>query len=798
MQKDYEGLFASVPCGILQMELPFGHMCQIYRVNPRATEIMKVQLENGDSIKPLDYLDEDNLKYAREIIRRLKKPGDKSAFLLKTYNSAIEGEIEFIQLSDGHELLQCMFFEIGREIESRKREARQKELLERVMNSVRCGIMRFTFEDDEQRITLVNPAAWRLLGFEKEEECLHKSINDILPRVHPEDRVTLLKYHCSLKHENDRNECEFRVDDGKGGYRRLDAVQQCLRDAKGNHLLQVTLADITEQHEQMQQSRKEDWEIIHSLGTAYFTILQVDASTDRYRVVKDDIHNGHLAPSGCYSEKLKKWIAAWTGKPTVDKDENSETADEMRGLSLGYFRELYRQGKTSWEQDYSHKASDGESQQYIRVLLLFSGDGEKLAYVTIAARDITELYNKEMSEKEALRAACEAARQASRAKTEFLSNMSHDIRTPMNAISGFAQILERHLDSPVIVKENIEKIKKSSEILLNLINDVLDVSRIESGKVVLEEQPLDLEKLLEEIADMIRPSVVKHGHHFVTDFQIAQKLLIGDALRIRQILMNLLSNAVKFTPDGGKIIFRVWSEDDGNLKYSNIHFQIQDNGAGMSQEFQEHIFEPFERAQETQALEGTGLGMTITRNLIRLMNGIIEVSSEYGKGSCFDVIIPLKNTDKDITEKTQENASGTIPDWREKRILVVEDNEINMEIACTFLEETGVHLEKAFNGKEALELFEKSESGYYSLILMDVQMPVMNGYEATQKIRRSAHPDAARIPIIAMTANAFTEDVYAAKQAGMNEHLSKPVEMEKMYRVLKQWIPETGSRGEGV
>ena len=781
MQKDYEGLFASVPCGILQMELPFGHMCQIYRINPRAAEIMKVHFESGDIIKPNDYLDEDNLKYAREIIRRLKKPGDRSAFLLKTYHSAIEGEVEYIRMSDGHELLQCMFQEVGREIEARKREARQRELLERVMNSVRCGIMRFTFEQDEQKITLANSAAWRFFGYEKEEDCLHKSINDLLPRIHPEDRITVLKNHCMLTKENDRNECEFRVEDGKGGYRRLDAVQQCLRDSNGNYLIQVTLADITEQYNQMQQSKEEDWQIIHSLGTAYFTILQVDAHTDRYRVVKDDLHNSALDAYGCYSEKLKKWIAAWS--------ENLVT-DKMQGLSLDHFRELYKKGKTSWEQDYYHRTSNEKEPEYVRVIFLFTGADRELAYVTIAARDITELHNKEMAEKEALRAAYEASRQASRAKTEFLSNMSHDIRTPMNAIAGFAQILERHLDSPEIIKENVEKIKKSSRILLELINDVLDVSRIESGKVVLDEQPLNLQELLQEVTDMIYPAIVKHGHCFETDFRISQQAFLGDAMRIRQILTNLLSNAVKFTPDGGKVSFRVWEEKEVNMKYSNIHFRIQDNGIGMSREFISHIFEPFERAQETEAVQGTGLGMTITHNLIRLMNGMINISSEHGKGSCFEVILPMKIVDGSAMQQKQEEDSYQIPDWKEKRILVVEDNEINMEITCTFLEETGAKLEKAANGKEAVEIFEKSDTGYYSMILMDVQMPVMNGYEATTQIRKSSHPDAETIPIIAMTANAFAEDIYEAKQAGMNEHLSKPVELDKMYRVLRRWMPE--------
>ena len=790
MQKDYEKLFAGVPCGILQMELPFGHVCQIYRVNPRAEEIMKVHFQERQMLKPEDYLDEDNLKYAREILRRLKKPGDRSSFLLKTHHSAIEGDVELIRLSDGHELLQCMFFEVGGEIQSRKREAQHKELLERVLNSVSCGILRFTFEGDEQKITLANPAAWKLLGFEKEEDCLHKGLNDILPKIHPEDRVHVLRQHCMLTKENEKNEYEFRVSDGHGGYRRLEALQQCLRDSDGNHLLQVTLTDITLQHQIMQQKKEEDRQVIQSLGMVYFMILQVDVCRDQYRVVKDDFHGERLGTSGCYSEKLKQGIAVW------GRGENASDAAE--DLSLDYFRELYRQGKTSWEQDYFHPTPGKKNSRYIRVALLLSGNDRELQYVTVAARDITELHQREMNEKAALRSACEAAREASRAKTEFLSNMSHDIRTPMNAISGFTQIMERHLDSPQILKENLTKIRSSYQVLLELINDVLDVSRIESGKMVLDEQPVKLKNLVEEVTDMIRPSVEEHGHRLDTFFDLSEGVFLTDALRIRQILMNLLSNAVKFTPDGGNIYFGVWEEKVRNQKYRNIHFQIRDNGIGMTQEFQQHIFEPFERAQGTESTQGSGLGMTITHNLIHLMNGVIEINSQSEKGSCFDVMIPVKCVETEDTAGRKKEEFHTVPDWHRKRILVVEDNEINMEIACTFLQETGVMLETAVNGKEAVEKFSSSEKGYYSLILMDVQMPVMNGYEATRAIRNSSHPDAERIPVIAMTANAFSEDVYAARQAGMNEHLAKPVELEKMYRVLRAWMPEADCREEEI
>ena len=780
MQRDYEELFESIPCGILQLELPFGNTCQIYRVNPRAEEIMKVHLKSGDIMSAHTYLDDDNLKYAREILKKLIIPGDQSHFLLKTRNSAIEGDVRLIRMENGHELLQCMFVEVGEEIEARRREAKQKEGLERVLNSVNCGILRFTFEDGMQKITLVNPAAWKLLGFSSMEECLHKSVNDLLPKIHPDDRLAFLQNHCALNRENDRSECEFSVEDGKGGYRRLNALQQCLRDSDGNLLIQMTLTDITLQYQLMQQKKVENEQIIHSLGTMYFTIMQIDVQNDRYRLIKDDIHGGRLSPSGTYSSVIHIWNER-------NKDETGMPR-EVADLSLGFFQKLYQKGKTTWEQDYCHMIPKEEAPHYFRVTLLLFGEEEKLKYVTMAIRDVTELRQKEMDEQEALRAACEAARQASRAKTEFLSNMSHDIRTPMNAIAGFTQILERHVDSPEILRENISKIKKSSQILLELINDVLDVSRIESGKVILDEQPVDLIALTEEITDLIRPAAARHRHQLATSFSLPEGTFLGDALRIRQILMNLLSNAVKFTPDGGKIQFSAWEDKDTDTRYRNIHFQVQDNGVGMSEEFQKHIFEPFERAQETQSLQGTGLGMTITRNLIHLMNGMIQLTSEPGAGTCFHVMIPMKASQPETTGEKTEESMDTVPSWNKKRILVVEDNELNMEITCTFLEETGAALETAFNGQDALDLFLRSPQGYYDLILMDVQMPIMNGYEATRKIRASQHPDSSRIPIIAMTANAFSEDIYEAKQAGMNEHLSKPVELTKMYRVLQQWM----------
>lgn len=437
---------------------------------------------------------------------------------------------------------------------------------------------------------------------------------------------------------------------------------------------------------------------------------------------------------------------------------------------------------------------------------------------------------------------------ANRAKRDFLFNMSHDIRTPMNAIIGYTTLAETNLTQPAKVADYLRKISTASQHLLSLINDVLDMSRIESGRVVLEQKPVHLPTLVQDVRDIIQSNITAKGLAFTVDLAgVRDEDVIGDPLRIQRILLNILSNAVKFTPSGGSITLRVVeksgagemsadtgaddrepvakslsealageaalvnpdgraaggvSDGDGEAtsmesaglasggaprRYADYEFHVRDTGIGMSAEYQKHIYEQFSR-EETSTVsktEGTGLGMPITKRLVEMMDGSIELVSAPGKGTEFTVHLrlPLAGKPKEVTPAADPTFAGT-------RLLVVEDNELNMEITTTVLEEAGFSVDQAVNGQEALEKVATAAPGQYALVLMDIQMPVMDGYEATRRIRALPDPAKARIPIVAMTANAFAEDRENALAAGMNDHIAKPFDIHtllwKLAEILKK------------
>ena len=377
---------------------------------------------------------------------------------------------------------------------------------------------------------------------------------------------------------------------------------------------------------------------------------------------------------------------------------------------------------------------------------------------------------------------------ANRAKRDFLFNMSHDIRTPMNAIIGYTTLAETNLTQPAKVADYLRKISTASQHLLSLINDVLDMSRIESGRVVLEQKPVHLPTLVQDVQDIIQSNVTAKGLSFVVDLAgVRDEDVVADPLRLQRILLNILSNAVKFTPSGGSITLRVVEKSGAPLRYAEYEFHVRDTGIGMSAEYQKHIYEQFSR-EETSTVsktEGTGLGMPITKRLVEMMDGNIELVSAPGQGTEFTVHLrlPLGGEQKEKTPAADPTFAGT-------RLLVVEDNELNMEITTTVLEEAGFSVDQAVNGQAALEKVATAAPGQYALVLMDIQMPVMDGYEATRRIRALPDPAKARIPIVAMTANAFAEDRENALAAGMNDHIAKPFDIHtllwKLAEILKK------------
>ena len=398
-------------------------------------------------------------------------------------------------------------------------------------------------------------------------------------------------------------------------------------------------------------------------------------------------------------------------------------------------------------------------------------------------------YRKSLEQKNiALQLAVQRETKANLAKREFLFNMSHDIRTPMNAIIGFTALAQTHIDDRGQVEDYLKKISVSSQHLLSLINDVLDMSRIENGKVTLETKPVHLPELVEDIGDAIQVGADKKHISFTVDTAgMKNEDVIADPLRLEQILINVLANAVKFTPDGGQISLRIVQKDTASADYADFEFHIKDNGIGMSEEFQKHIFEQFarERTSTVSKIQGTGLGMAITKSLVDMMGGRITVKSEQGKGSEFTISLrfPIGEAKTGQTPPAAKASAFT-----GKKLLVVEDNELNLEIASTLLKEAGFEVDTAENGKIAVEKVEAASADRYDLILMDIQMPEMDGYEATRRIR--ALPDAkkAALPIVAMTANAFEDDRKNALHAGMNGHIAKPLDIQKLFQVLSELL----------
>ena len=449
------------------------------------------------------------------------------------------------------------------------------------------------------------------------------------------------------------------------------------------------------------------------------------------------------------------------------------------------------------------------------ILLLFAGLFYSISRLSLADQKAeyekrnNELHLQTMKEmevvnqklKKAKNVATEAlqtAENANKAKTDFLSNMSHDIRTPMNAIIGITSLIRHDAGNKAKVIEYADKIDISSQHLLGIINDVLDMSKIEAGKTVFKYSDFSILDLVQELNTIFHTQIYEKQQTLtIIKENIQHEWVNGDQVHLMQIFSNLLSNAIKYTQEGGKIQLLVEECETNSSVYAKYRFLVSDNGLGISADFKEIIFDPFTRAENsvTNKIQGTGLGMAITRNLVEAMGGTIDVDSELGQGSCFEVLMDLKIAEDRtvalaVQEETDEQDGNILQGMR---FLCAEDNEINAEILTELLKIEGAECTICENGEEILKAFEQSAPGDYDMILMDIQMPVMNGYEATKEIRRSSHELAKTIPIIAMTANAFSEDIQHSLAAGMNAHVSKPVEM----KVLEKTIRSIKSGGGG-
>lgn len=679
----------------------------------------------------------------------------------------------------------------------------------------------------------------------------------------------------------------------------------------------ILIIRLRQEKKGLQQENREMGYIIGGVNTLFSRFCLIDLEENTYQYLAGTRpETPSLAVSGPYRD-----LADQLCNRMIEEDARHKFAEEISRDAI--VSSLEGQNDLRFE---SHVMRDGApAWEHINIICLERNEG-RASKVLLIRQVITEQVEKKQEQTQALQDALMQAQHANQAKTTFLSNMSHDIRTPMNAIIGFATIAFSHIDNKEQVRDCLQKVLSSSNHLLSLINDILDMSRIESGKVQIKEQECNISELMHNLVNIIQPQVkAKQLELFIDTFEVNNEDVIADPLKLNQVFINLMSNAVKYTPAGGTITFRIIQKTTFRHGYGDYSFIIKDNGIGMSPKFVQHVFEPFEReVTATQSgIQGTGLGMAITKNIVEMMNGKISVESELGKGSTFTVELSLKLQDNeknsvqireleglrslvvnddlntcdsvskmlrqigmraewttsgreaayrakladeegdpyhtyiidwqmpelsgvetarrirqsvrgdvpiiiltaydwtDIEEeakqagvtafcakplfmsdlkaallsanhladkKEEEAAPWTLADFGGKRILLVDDVELNREIAEVILTEAGFVVEMAPDGTDAVAMVENSEEGYYDAVLMDVQMPIMDGYEATRTIRKLPREDVKNLPIIAMTANALEEDKAAALKNGMNAHLSKPLDMGTFIALLQKFV----------
>ena len=552
-------------------------------------------------------------------------------------------------------------------------------------------------------------------------------------------------------------------------------------------------------YEQLKQSILENGNYVDALLETATTVYSVNITEDRVEqnfIRKEQSHQISLSELGLelpcsYNEYCRRRSEQIT-RETLESYRIIDTVSKLL--------KRFAAGEKQITVEYQEKNIDGTIRWVQKTILMSesivydrdSDSEKKVIYGMVLLKNTTDLHQREQQEMDRLKAAYEEAETANKAKTAFLSRMSHDIRTPINGIMGMLQIIGRNREDHEKVDDCLEKIQISSEHLLALINDVLDMSKLEAGKVELDHIPFNLTDVLKVAYALNDAQISLGGITFISHpYELQHTELIGSPLHLRQILLNLFNNAMKYNRPSGTIdTYTRELSFDGQKTV--IEFKIVDTGIGMSEEFvKKELFKPFTQEKTDEArteYKGTGLGMAIVKELVEKMGGTIQAESVLGKGSTFTVVLPFE-IDKIQEQHVPFEASEQIQaeDLKGTRILLVEDNELNMEIAEFMLEDGGAVVLKAWNGKEAIEIFEKSEPGEINMIMMDIMMPVMGGLEATRKIRTLNRPDAATIPIVAMTANAFSDDIRRSREAGMNEHLSKPLEMEKIIRTAARY-----------
>lgn len=667
---------------------------------------------------------------------------------------------------------------------SEKQEADRKKYLAAATKRVYMLVASVNMMTGTYEIITKHPSYQKFLPEFGTYEELLKKCTDVTHPTHVDSfRRTFSRKNLMKNFMGDQEEVqlEFKQQDAKGSYH-WKLMQILCMGSEGCTGEAVLLLSHIDSRKEMER----EWEAF-STGVAKLfgecMILNLDDGS--YTTAKYDNAMPEFPMTGDFEAISKDYC-----DHLIHPDDRQIFREVF---SFENLRKIANTGEQVISRELRRYCPDGRY-HYTEMIAIPAGYAEReYRMVVLTFRDVDKIKKEEERKREALQDALSLAEQANNAKSDFLSRMSHDIRSPMNAVIGMTTIAQANGDNPRKVADCLKKIQTSSRFLLALINDILDMSKIENGKMVICRQDFSMRALIRELADIACAHVQEKQQTLKIELaEDIEDAYCGDRLRLNQVLMNLLSNAIKYTQEKGTIVLRV-SQTKMSDNKTIVHFEVEDNGIGMSKDFLEYIFEPFEQAQEKgKMVDGTGLGLSIARNLVHLMGGSIQVASEPEKGSRFTVELPfiqeVNRTQAAILEKT--NLTSELRDKKSTvkgmKMLVVEDNPLNQEIAETLFEMEGFSIELAEDGAQGLKLFLESPNGYYKIILMDVQMPLMDGLEASRQIRKLNRADAKTVPIIAMTANAFSEDVAAAKKAGMNSHLAKPIDMEVAMKEIEK------------
>ncbi len=631
--------------------------------------------------------------------------------------------------------------------------------------------------------------------------------NSFQGMVHPEDLEEVEKsiaYQISVNQRH-MDYVEYRIVRKDGGIRWVEDFGHLVNSSAYGNVFYVFVSDVTQKRESSLKKEKDyidrimDQDLIRealqSTLYAYREIYLVNLEDNYFRLIYPEVQDKEQ--TGNYRELIEKRILA--GKIRGEGSENLQKLLQPEAIKMALMND------NSMEYQYSREGEGGGMEHCVTSFTVSHRQNNVPVSVVIGIRSIEHIVQKEAKQNEILENALLEAEHASEAKSAFLANMSHDIRTPMNAIMGFTDLAFRHLGDQERIRHCLEKIKASSDILLELIDDILDMNRIDSGRLDMESADCDLEQVLENVRQLLWKQISDKKQKYEVSMQgVRNPRILCDELRLTQVLVNVVGNAVKFTEPGGDIRVSVAQSASLGPGIAYYEFRVQDTGIGINPEFMDKLFRPFEREKTSTVSKthGTGLGLALTKKIVDLMHGTIDVRSKVGEGSEFLIKIPFRilnpkeEAEDSLKEDTPRDGRGK-KDLRGVRILLVEDNELNREIARALFEESGLVVEEAEDGDVALRMLQETKIPY-DCIVMDIQMPNMNGYSAAQAIRQLPDPALSQIPIIGMSANAFEEDRRKSLEVGMNAHIPKPINMKAVLDAIRKWLPADATDSFGT